>query len=135
MLSELFVTSTLSASKANPTVSKDAGIAIHTLHPSPAIRATFKKSSSHANCLAVSDTHIFAAQAEKAVVHVYSRERGNQEAVVPFPERILSLTLAAPKAGGVLILGTEGGRVILWEVRRRLGPSLHSSIHDCADTQ
>ncbi|KAH0543743.1 hypothetical protein FGG08_001925 [Glutinoglossum americanum] len=116
MLSELFVTSTLSPAKTNPTGSKDASVAIHTLHPSPAIKATFKKSSSRPNCLAVSDTHLFAAQAEKAVIHVYSREKGNQEAIVPFPERIHSLTLAAPKAGGVLILGTEGGRVILWEI-------------------
>src|SRR5437667_10370351 len=116
MLSELFVTSTLSSAKTSPAVSKDASIAIHTLYPSPAIKTTFKKSSSHPNCLAVSDTHIFTAQAEKAVIHVYSRERGNQEAIVPFPERIHSLSLAAPKAGGVLILGTEGGRVILWEV-------------------
>ncbi|KAH0565608.1 hypothetical protein GP486_000996 [Trichoglossum hirsutum] len=116
MLSELFVTATLSTPKTNPTVSRDAGIAVHALHPAPATKATFKKSSSHANCVAVSDTHIFAAQAEKAVVHVYSRERGSQEAVVPFPERILSLALAAPGAGGVLILGTEGGRIVLWEV-------------------
>jgi pre-rRNA-processing protein IPI3 len=117
MLSELFVTSTLSSAKTGPTASKDASIAVHVLHPSPAVKTAFKKSSCHPNCLAVSDTHIFAAQAEKAVIHVYSREKGNQETIVPFPERIHSLALAAPKAGGVLILGTEGGRVILWEVR------------------
>ena len=126
------MTATLSA-KTSSTGSKDASVAVHTLHPSPAIRTAFKKSSSPQNCLAVSDTHIFAAQAEKAVVHVYSRERGNQEAVVPFPERLCSLALAAPQAGGVLILGTEGGRVILWEVRRlsRLFLATHAGL--CTD--
>jgi pre-rRNA-processing protein IPI3 len=118
MLSELFVTATLSSAKTAPTGTRDASLAIHSLHPSPAIKTTFKKNSSPQNCVAVSDTHIYAAQSEKAVVHVYSRERGNQEAVVPFPERIHSLAIAAPEAGGVLVLGTEGGRIILWEVRR-----------------
>lgn len=68
------------------------------------------------NGLAVSPTHIFSAQAEKAVVHVYSREKGNQEALVPFPERIRSIAVAGAKYGDVLVLGTEGGRLILWEV-------------------
>ena len=66
------------------------------------------------NALAASSTHIFAAQADKAVVHVYSRERGNQEALVSFPERIHSLALIGE---GVLVLGSAEGRVILWEVR------------------
>jgi pre-rRNA-processing protein IPI3 len=66
------------------------------------------------NALAVSSSHIFTAQAEKAVIHVYSRERGNQEALISFPERIHSLTMAGD---GVLVLGTAEGRVILWEVR------------------
>ncbi|KAI9769388.1 MAG: Pre-rRNA-processing protein ipi3 [Geoglossum simile] len=116
MLSELFVTATLSSAKTAPAGSRDASLAIRTLHPSPAIKTAFKKNSSLQNCIAVSGTHIYAAQSEKAVVHVYSRERENQEVSVPFPERIHSLTIAAPEAGGVLILGTEGGRVILWEI-------------------
>ena len=66
------------------------------------------------NALAASSTHIFAAQADKAVVHVYSRERGNQEALISFPERIHSLALIGE---GVLVLGSAEGRVILWEVR------------------
>ena len=65
------------------------------------------------NALAVSPTHIFAAQADKAVVHVYSRERGNQESLVSFPERVHALALIGD---GVLALGTAEGRVILWEV-------------------
>ena len=61
----------------------------------------------------MSADHIFAAQSEKAVVHVYNREKGNQEAIVPFPVRIHSITLAAQET--VLVLGTEDGSVLLWE--------------------
>ena len=36
---------------------------------------------------------------------------------MPFPEKIQSIVLAGESDGaGTLILGTEGGRVILWEV-------------------
>ena len=68
----------------------------------------------------MSKSHIFAAQAEKAAIHVYSRERGNLEALVPFTERISCITFSGSDSGGgvgVLIIGTEGGRLILWEVR------------------
>lgn len=115
MLSETFVTSIRPLQKSNNTaVAKDVGIHLHTLYPTHAVEATFKKSSTAANCLAINSTHIFAAQAEKAVVHVYSRERSNQEALISFPERIHSICLAGE---GVLVLGTAEGRLILWEVR------------------
>lgn len=115
MLTESFVASTLNPEKTSNTVV--AGIHLHELQPLPALKHTFKKSSIHPNCLALSLTHIFAAQADKAVVHVCSRERNNQEAVVPFPEKIHSIALTGESDGaGTLILGTEGGRVILWEV-------------------
>lgn len=119
MLTESFITAVLPSAKSKPnSVVKDAGIRLHDLQPVPAVKTSFKKSSTPPNCLAVSASHIFAAQAEKAVVHVYSRERGNQEATVPFPERIHSVALAGEKNGaGVLVLGTEEGRIILWEVR------------------
>ena len=97
---------------ANTAVSKDVGIYAHSIAPSWQSKATFKKSSAPVHGLAVNDTHIFAAQDQKAHVHVYSRARGNQEALVAFGERIRSLTLA----GEVLILGTAEGRLILWEV-------------------
>ncbi|KAI9703241.1 MAG: Pre-rRNA-processing protein ipi3 [Candelina mexicana] len=121
MLSELVVTSTLTLDRTAASAgAKDAGIHIHTLHPSPSLKTGFKKSSTPTNCLAVSATHIFAAQAEKAVVHVYSREKGNQEIIIPFAERIRSIALAGDADGaGVLVLGTEsdgGGRIILWEI-------------------
>ena len=116
MLTESFITSTLNPE--NPSNSIIAGIHLYDFQPLSALKFTYKKSLTNANCLAVSQSHIFAAQADKAVVHVYSRERNNQEAVVPFPEKIHSLALAGGSdGGGTLTLGTEGGRVILWEVR------------------
>ena len=116
MLSESFVASTLSSAKTPTATLRDVGICLQEFQPSPQLRSTFKKSSTTTNCLAVSPSHIFSAQADKAVVHVYSREKGNQEALVPFPERIRSIAVAGAKYGDVLVLGTEGGRLILWEV-------------------
>lgn len=114
MLSEAFVTAIRAQPKtANTTAQKDVGIYLHELHPTHSVKSSFKKSSAPVNALAVSSTHIFAAQADKAVVHVYSRERGNQEALISFPERIHTLNLIGD---GVLALGTAEGRLILWEV-------------------
>ncbi|CAL5866488.1 uncharacterized protein PFLUO_LOCUS696 [Penicillium psychrofluorescens] len=115
MLSESFVASTLASAKSTVAALRDVGICVHEWQPAATLRSTFKKSSTATNCLAVSPSHVFAAQAEKAVVHVYSREKGNQEAVVPFPERIRSIAVAGAKYGDVVVLGTEGGRLILWE--------------------
>lgn len=97
---------------SNTAVAKDVGIYAHTLHPTYSVKNTFKKSATPANCLAVSENHVFAAQHEKAYIHVYSRIRGNQEAFIPLPERIRCLTLA----GDVLVMGTAEGRLMLWEV-------------------
>lgn len=97
---------------ANTAVSKDVGVYAHAVTPSWAPRAAFKKSSARPRCLAVSDTHVYVAQDQKAHVHVYSRARGTHEALVPFESRIRSLALA----GHVVVLGTEDGRLILWEV-------------------
>lgn len=97
---------------SNTAIAKDVGIYAHSLWPTFVAKATFRKSAAPPHCLAVSQTHVFAAQHEKAYVHVYSRLRGNQEAFVAFPERIRCLTLA----GDVLIVGTAEGRVMLWEV-------------------
>ncbi|KAI9642119.1 Pre-rRNA-processing protein ipi3 [Ciborinia camelliae] len=114
MLSEEFITSIRAQPRtANTAIAKDIGIYLHTLHPSSKILSSFKKSSTSVNALAVNPTHIFAAQADKAVVHVYSREGGNQEALISFPERLHTLTLVGD---GLLVLGTAEGRVILWEV-------------------
>ncbi|KAJ5357600.1 hypothetical protein N7541_004758 [Penicillium brevicompactum] len=115
MLSESFVASTLSSNKSPTASLRDVGICIHELQPSSILRSTFKKSSTTTNCLAITPSHIFTAQADKAVLHVYSREKGNQEGIVPFPERIRSIAVAGGKYGDILVLGTEGGRLILWE--------------------
>lgn len=113
MLSEEFISSICGQPlTTNTAIAKDVGIYTHVLSPALAVKSTFKKSSTPVNCLAVNDTHVFAAQQDKAYVHVYSRLRGNQEAFVPFPERIRSLSLA----GDVLVLGTAEGRLMLWEV-------------------
>lgn len=122
MLTEHFVASTFSSGKVpTPSALKDVGIHIHEFQPSSAARSGFKKSSTLQNCLAVNASHVFAAQANKAVVHVYSRERGNQEAIIPFQERIHCLALAGNENGaGILVLGTESGRLILWEVRKKI---------------
>lgn len=113
MLSEEFVSAICGAPlSSNTAIAKDIGIRCHTLSPTYSVKSTFKKSSVPVNCLAVSETHVFAAQHEKAYVHVYSRLRGNQEAFVAFPERIRCVTLA----GDVLVMGTAEGRLMLWEV-------------------
>lgn len=117
MLSESLVASVLGSAKTQTSSTlKDVGICVQELQPASALRATFKKSSTPPNALAVTPAHVFAAQAEKSVVHVYSRLRGNQEATVAFPERIRSAAVAGGQNGEVLILGTEGGRLVLWEV-------------------
>lgn len=97
---------------SNTAIAKDVGIYAHSLWPTFAAKSAFKKSATPPSCLAVSDTHVFAAQHEKAYVHVYSRLRGNQEAFVALPERIRCITLAKD----VLIVGTVEGRIMLWEV-------------------
>jgi len=113
MLTEQFVSSVSGPPlAANTAISKDIGIYTQTLGPAYSVKSTFKKSSCPRHGLAVNETHVFAAQDQKAHVHVYSRARGTQEALVSFNERIRSLALA----GTVLLVGTIEGRLILWEV-------------------
>ncbi|KAI4175079.1 MAG: hypothetical protein LQ343_001840 [Gyalolechia ehrenbergii] len=118
MLTESFIASTRAVEeKTNATTAKDVGVHVYDYQPNPSLRSSFRKSSTQPNCLAANATHIFAAQAEKSAVHVYSRERGNQEAVVPFQEKITCLALAGRYHGaGTLALGTRGGRLLLWEL-------------------
>ncbi|CAN8100190.1 unnamed protein product [Discula destructiva] len=96
---------------SNTAIAKDVGIYHHSLWPTFAPKSTFRKTAAPPHCLAVTETHVFAAQHEKAYVHVYSRLRGNQEAFVAFPEKIRCVTLA----GDVLVIGTVEGRIMLWE--------------------
>nr|POE90129.1 pre-rrna-processing protein crb3/ipi3 [Quercus suber] len=115
MLTEHFIVSVGVPSKLpNVNVAKDAAIFIHEYQPLRAQRGVFKKSITEPNCLAVSATHIYAAQSDKGIVHVYNREKGNQENTVPFTEKITCLALACDET--VLILGTAEGRIFLWEL-------------------
>lgn len=115
MVAEEFFTSVCGPPlSSNTAIAKDVGIYAHSLWPTFAPKSTFKKSAAPPHCLAVNDTHIFAAQQGKAYVHVYSRLRGNQEAFVAFPERTTCLTLT--RGGTVLVVGTVEGRIMLWEV-------------------
>ncbi|KAK7515604.1 WD40-repeat-containing domain protein [Phyllosticta citriasiana] len=128
MLTEHFVASISIPNKKPDTSSvvRDAGIFVYEHQPLLAQRHAFKKSAAAVNCVAVSRSHVFAAQVDKAVVHVYNRDKGNQEATVPFPEKISSLALAFDDT--MLCLGTDGGRVILWEIctgRLINGPQAH----------
>jgi pre-rRNA-processing protein IPI3 len=116
MLTESFIAATLTSNKPSQHLSsslKDVGIFAHEFQPQQVLRHGYKKSSVQPRCLAVSRSHIFAAQADKAVINVYSREKGNQEATVPFPDRIRSLAYAdGPE---ILVIGAEEGKLLLWE--------------------
>ncbi|KAG9252544.1 WD40-repeat-containing domain protein [Emericellopsis atlantica] len=112
MLTEEFVSSICGPPlAANTAISKDIGIYTQTLTPTYTVKSSFKKSSSPRHGLAFNETHIFSAQDGKAHVHVYSRLRGNQEALISFAERVKSTALA----GQVLLVGTTEGRLIAWE--------------------
>ncbi|OAQ99845.1 hypothetical protein LLEC1_06370, partial [Akanthomyces lecanii] len=118
---------------ANTAVPKDVGIYTHTVAPAWRLKATSKKSSVGPNCLAVSENHVFAAQDQKAHVHVYSRQRGTQETLVSFHERIRSVALS----GNVLLLGTAEGRLMLWETstgRLVTTPPCHVQAISCLAT-
>lgn len=117
MLTEHFVVATESVKPPITHLSsnlKDVGVFIHEFQPQLAVRQGFKKSSVAKNCLGISETHVFAAQAGKAIINVYNREKNNQESAVPFPQKITSLAYAQNAA--VLVLGTQDGRLILWEI-------------------
>lgn len=115
MLVEQFVASVgAGVTKSGSTAVKDVSILTLELQPTQARRsAELKKSTTAPNCLAISSSHIYAAQSDKAIVNVYNREKGSLEATVPFKEKITCLALACQ--GTLLVLGTEHGRLYLWE--------------------
>ena len=124
MLTQGFIASVLGTTKEpGNSIARDTGIFVYDLQPLTALRSNVKKSSTNPNSITVSGTHVFAAQADKAIVHVYGRDRLNQETLIPFPEHISCLVYSGGhNSGGFLVLGTAGGRVIVWEVRKSYTP-------------
>jgi len=122
MLTESFLASTLGSNliAASSSIPKDVGIFVHEYQPLAKIRQTAKKSSTYANCTAFNTSHIFTAQADKAIIQIYSRENGKQDphfGIVAFPERTTSLVRIGREDGAcILALGTEGGSLKLWEL-------------------
>ncbi|KAJ6264158.1 hypothetical protein Dda_0300 [Drechslerella dactyloides] len=92
--------------------SPEAAVTLHDIHTFTTV-AVFKKSATPPNGLAVSRTHVFAAQEDKSVLNVYNRVKGGLEAIVPLPE-VLS-AVACSQDGGVVVMGTTTGRVNAWE--------------------
>ncbi|EFX02134.1 ribosomal assembly complex component [Grosmannia clavigera kw1407] len=134
MLAEDFFTAVNGPPLAsNTAIAKDVAVYHQTLSPSYGVRTTFRKSATPVGGLAVSPAHIFAAQQDRAYLHVYSRLRGGQEAAVPMPEKIRCLALA----GDVLIAGTAEGRLLLWETlsgRLITTPPCHVQAVSCLQT-
>ncbi|CAK7245566.1 MAG: Pre-rRNA-processing protein ipi3 [Sporothrix thermara] len=102
---------------SNTAIARDVNIYHQTLSPAHSVQATFKKSATPVGGLAVSAAHVFAAQQDRAYVHVYSRLRGGQETFVPMPEKVRCLTVAGDGDGSVIVAGTAEGRLLLWETR------------------
>ncbi|CUS13348.1 unnamed protein product [Tuber aestivum] len=112
MLNEQVVISTFRPTPdTSSTATVEPAIAIYDLHTYSQI-AVFKRSTTAKNCLAVTDSHLFAAQSDKAVVNIYSREKGNLETTVPFKERFTVLEAGSKE---IVAGGTEDGRLMLWE--------------------
>lgn len=101
---------------SNTAIARDVNIYHQTLSPAHSVQATFKKSATPVGGLAVSTAHVFAAQQDRAYVHVYSRLRGGQETFVPMPDKLRCVTLAGDDQS-ILVAGTVEGRLILWETR------------------
>ena len=119
MLSERCVVTLLKHMRTPANVSvKDVGIYVDELVPVLGVKQVLKKSSVKVNCVAVNASLIFAAQADRAVIHIYNIEKGSQEAMIPLQESPTSLAFVGePEAPGTLAIGTESGRLLLWEVR------------------
>lgn len=116
MLTESFIAASASPPKLASSSSaalKDAGIFFHNLQPQPGLKTSYKKSATAPNCCTLSTTHIFAAQADKAIIHVYDRSKGAQEATASFQERITSITLIR---NFYLAIGFQNGAISVWEI-------------------
>lgn len=116
MLTEQVVIGTHKSSADNSSVAaSEASIAVFDLH-TYSQTASFKRSSTAKNCLAVTPSHLFAAQSDKAIINVYNREKQNLESTVPFQEKFTVIE-ASGGSGAFIAGGTESGRLTIWEVR------------------
>ncbi|KAF3941332.1 hypothetical protein ABW19_dt0203177 [Dactylella cylindrospora] len=111
-LTELVAVASNPTPSAGGSSSPEAYISLHDVHAFSQT-SIFKKSSTPQNCLAVSPTHIFAAQSDKTVLNVYNRAKGNLETTIPLPEQLSAI--ACSRNGGVVAMGTTSGRVNIWE--------------------
>lgn len=117
MLTEQVVIGTHKASPDNSSAAaSEASIAVFDLH-TYSQTASFKRSSTAKNCLAVTPSHLFAAQSDKAVLNVYNRSKQNLESTVPFQEKFTVIE-ASGGPGAFIAGGTDSGRLTIWEVRR-----------------
>lgn len=115
MLTEQVVIATHRSSSDNSSISAaEPSIAVFDLH-TYSQTASFKRSSTPKNCFAVTPSHLFAAQSDKAVVNVYNRAKQSLELTVPFQERFTALE-ASGGCGAFIAGGTESGRLTIWEV-------------------
>ncbi|KAF3263550.1 Pre-rRNA-processing protein ipi3 [Orbilia oligospora] len=111
-LTELVAISSHPPSSSGASASPEAYISLHDLH-SFTQTSTFKKSCTPSNSLAISPTHIFAAQSDKTVLNVYNRTKNSLETTVPLPEQLTAVTCSSN--GGIVAMGTASGRVNIWE--------------------
>ncbi|KAF3930190.1 hypothetical protein ABW20_dc0101337 [Dactylellina cionopaga] len=111
-LTELVAIASNPSASAGASTSPEAYISLHDIH-SFSQSSLFKKSSCPPQCLAISPSHIFAAQSDKSVLNVYNRTKGNLETTIPLPEQLSAVSCSLN--GGVVVMGTKSGRVNVWE--------------------
>ncbi|EPS36812.1 hypothetical protein H072_9605 [Dactylellina haptotyla CBS 200.50] len=111
-LTELVAVASNPPASAGASSSPEAYISLHDIH-SFSQSSVLKKSSCPPHCLALSPSHVFAAQSDKSVLNVYNRSKGNLETTVPLPEQLSAV--ASSHNGGVVAMGTTSGRVNIWE--------------------
>lgn len=115
MLTEQVILGTQRSSLDNSSVSTaESSIAVFDLH-TYSQTASFKRSSTPKNCLAVTPSHVFAAQSDKAIINIYNRSKQNLESTVPFQEKFTVIE-ASGGSGAFLAGGTDSGRLTIWEV-------------------
>jgi pre-rRNA-processing protein IPI3 len=106
---------------------KDAAIFELSINPRFAVTTVYKKSSTTRSGLALSDSHVFAAQTDKAAIQVYGRDKGKQEATIPLPEKATAIETAG-ECGELLVIGTDEGNVLIWSVRYLCLPAFRANI-------